>query len=142
MTHNKPRHKESLRAVGREDCVLMVFLIDVRLSRPEAWAAGAICDGEELTRCRVEAKHPRMLSHLRSQGRTVERRGATMCQFSTKERKTGQLLFGAGTATSLTFVVPSFRMRLELRKAANEHLHASLVVQLPTSAVPDLPSIW
>src|SRR5262245_29246511 len=34
VIHSKPRHKDSLRA-----CVFVVFLIDVRLSRPEAWAS-------------------------------------------------------------------------------------------------------
>src|SRR5262249_2166259 len=42
VTHSKPRYKVSVRAVGCASRVLVKILIDVRLSRPEAWASGTI----------------------------------------------------------------------------------------------------
>jgi hypothetical protein len=61
-----------------------------------------------------------------------------MCQFSTKERKTGQKMIDEQRPLpALAFVVPSFRWRLELGRQKTSHSYASLFVQLPTSAVPD-----
>lgn len=42
VTHSSPKHRNILRAVGCTFCVLVEILIEIRLSRPEAAASGAI----------------------------------------------------------------------------------------------------
>src|SRR5262249_27018192 len=85
VRHSKPRHKVSLRALG---CVFVVILIDVRLSRPEAWASGTIAmESAAGAASRPSIRACFLMGVLRDAQLPW---GATMCQFSTKERKTGQ----------------------------------------------------
>src|SRR6476646_1678258 len=54
VTHSKPRQSDSLRAVGCEDCVFVMFLIDIRLSRSRALNLVNDCNGVSCA-CRLVA---------------------------------------------------------------------------------------
>ncbi len=61
-----------------------------------------------------------------------------MCQFSTKERKTGQEIeLMSNDRCQPNLCGAEFPFETGVEKTENEPLHASLFVQLPTSAVPD-----
>lgn len=89
MTHSRPRQIDSLRAVGCEDCVLKMFLIDIRLSRPEALR---LLETIAMESAAGAASRPSIRACFLMgvlQGRTAEReRNHVPVLFATKERKT------------------------------------------------------
>jgi hypothetical protein len=83
-----------------------------------------------------------MLSHGRSQGRTVAngRNHVPVFIHKGKERRDRAEINPSRTAASLNLVVLSF-----VKDWIGRNTHDALLRQpnqLPTSAVPDLPSIW
>jgi hypothetical protein len=117
-----------------------MFLIDIRLSRPEAWlqdrfamesAAGAIED--------QASAHAFSWAFFRDARLLM---GATMCQFYSQRKGKTRLrdINPSRTAASLNLVVLSFVKDWFGRNTQDALLRQPN--QLPTSAVPDLPSIW
>ena len=86
VTHSKPRQIDSLRALGCEDCVFEMFLIDIRLSRPEALSFSKRLQWSQL-RVPPRGLGIRVCLLMGVLGTHGWQKGATMCQFCLQQRK-------------------------------------------------------